>query len=469
MRVLLINPPKSRPDDVEFVTDTVTPPMGLAYLAAVLEQAGHKVEVIDAPAVSADFSRIRSAVKSLKPGLVGITATTPYIFDALKVARIAKQVYPDAFVVLGGPHPTLMPVETLQAESNVDAVCIGEGERTIVEIAEKLESCNTVNLSEIDGIAYRINGRPVVNRRRPLIKDLDSLPFPARHLLPMNCYKAFGARGPLGTIITSRGCPFGCAFCATPRIWGRVFRARSPKNIVDEIEDFVSKYRSRHIEFIDDIFTLNKRRVVEICREIKSRGLDILWGCSSRVDTITNELMKLMKSAGCYIIYFGVESGVQRILNRLAKGVSLEQVKRAFKWAKEVGIQTVASFILGTPGETLEEMKKTLQFAKSLDPDFAQFSILTPYPGTQIYEEIRKQGIELDGDWANYTGTRPVIKGGRVNGDLLSLLLHKAYAEFYLRPRMVVKYLVKGHIMKIVKCIHAYTVNKLRIFLRGGL
>lgn len=465
MRLLLINPPRSSIDDIENAIDTIAPPIGLAYLAAVLERAGYDVKIIDAPAISMNFKSLRYELSRLKPDVVGITATTPYIFDAIETAKIAKMEIPDCVTILGGPHPTLMPVETL-SNPYVDIVCIGEGEKTIVELANALEMYGMDKLSDIKGIAYKHDGKPIINEPRPLIEDLDSLPFPARHLLPMNMYKAFGKRIPIGSILTSRGCPFKCIFCASSKIWGKKFRARSPRNVVDEIEEFISKYRSKYIEFIDDIFTLSKKRTIEICKEIKSRGLDIFWGCSSRVDTVTKEILAIMKSAGCFIIYFGVESGVQRILDKLAKGIKLEQIKKAFRWAKEVGIQTLASVMIGAPGESLEDIQRTLKFVKKLDPDFVQFSILTPYPGTEIYEELKKQGYELDNDWRNYSGTRPTIKGKDMDPDEIIKIFKKAYVQFYMNPRKLISYLAKGSGLVVLNIMRKFFVSRIRNIVR---
>jgi len=448
-RILLVNPPIPHEIELYSTAGFVAPPLGLAYLAAVLEKDGYKVEIFDLPALNIKLDKFRREVEKRSPDIVGVTATTSTVKAAYETIKVVKQASPETLTVLGGAHVTFMPERTMIECPYVDVGCIGEGEYTFLELVKTVE--NEGCLEEVRGIVYRDrNGLIRRTSPRPYIENLDMLPFPARHLLPMDKYKVFNKNMVLGTILTSRGCPFNCIFCSSSLLFGKKFRARSPKNVVDEIEQFQETYRTRYIEFIDDTFTLDKKRAEEICREIIRRGLDVSWVCSCRVDLISKELMKLLKKAGCRMIYFGVESGVQRILNIMRKGIKIEQVFKVIRWAKEVGLETVASFILGIPGETMKEALQTIKFAKKLDPDYAQFSIATPFPGTELYKIAKRDGLLLTEDWSKYTVLKPVMRTKELTVEQLQKLIKKAYFSFYLRPKTILRYDIKGHLKDIV-------------------
>jgi len=253
--------------------------------------------------------------------------------------------------------------------------------------------------------------------------------------------------------MTSRGCPFNCTFCASSLLFGKRFRGRSPKNVVDEIEQVVSEYNPESIEFSDDEFTLDRKRVAGICDEIRRRGLSVIWACSSRVDVISRELLRKMRAAGCFFIYYGVESGSQRILNLMRKGITMEQVIDAIRWTKEVGIETLASYIIGFPGETEEDIEETIALAKKLNTDYAQFSLATPYPGTELYSSAKEKGLLLTEDWPQYTAGKPIILNNDCSKEDLMRLLTKAYKSFYLSPRILLRHLRKRHLPLILRAI----------------
>lgn len=449
MRVLLVQPPIPPEIELYSTADMVAPSMGLAYLAAVLEKYGYKVEILDAPALEIDYAKLPAELERRKPDIIGVTATTAVAPSAFKTAQIAKQVVPDALVVMGGGHITFIPEETMKAEPSIDVGVIGEGEYTLLELVETWEKGG--DLSKVKGLILR--GKDGSIKRtppRPLIENLDELPFPARHLLPMERYRVFGKQETLGLIFTSRGCPYNCIFCSSSLLFGKKFRARSPKNVVDEVEEFVETYKSNHVEFVDDLFIFDKKRVEAICREIKERGLDILWVCSARVDSADLELFKTLRRAGCVMIYLGVESGVQRVLNLMRKGTKVEQAVRAVRMAKEAGLQVVASFVLGVPGETWEEALETIRFAKRLDPDFAQFSLATPFPGTALYQYAKEKGLLLTEDWTKYTVLKPVMRTEELSEEQLKKLIKKAYFDFYLRPKIIWRYIRRGHTKELL-------------------
>ncbi|MEM2273066.1 MAG: radical SAM protein [Candidatus Bathyarchaeia archaeon] len=462
MKVILINPPSNNAE--LFGIGIKAPPIGLAYLASMLERSGYEVKIIDAPALNLSASQVRDIINMDQPEIIGVTASTPTIYNAYSVARAAKEVCPNSTVILGGPHPTFLPMETLQECPAVDIVCIGEGEETIFEVSEAIR--RKMDLSRVRGIAFRTDdGRIVKTESRPLIKDLDSLPFPAWHLLPMDKYTVLGKRSIVCHVMSSRGCPFRCIFCSSSQIFGKKYRARSAKNVVDEIEYLVSEYNPESIEFSDDEFTLNQKRTEEICNEIKKRKIDVMWACGSRVDTISRSLLRKMKEAGCSFIYYGIESASQRILNFIKKGITIDQIKRAVMLTKEAGIKMMGSFIVGFPDETKEEIKNTLAFPKKLKVDYVQFTIATPYPGTELYEMAKKDGLLLTRDWSQYTTLKPVMALKNISTEDLQNLIKKAYISFYLSPKTLVKNFGK-YALPAFKMVLKGLINYLKSWIR---
>ena len=458
MDVLLINPPTTADIETQRTLGLKAPPLGLAYIAAVLEREGHRVRIVDAPALDYTFQDVQRHVKLEQPDVVGITSTTPTIYDAMRTAEAVKEADPDIKVLIGGPHVTFLAEETLQECPHFDVAVIGEGEVTACELMRAFEKGTP--LKEIKGIAFRSEDKVIVTPPRPLIQNLDEIPFPARHLLPMDKYTVLGQQTVIGHVMSSRGCPFRCIFCSSSRIFGKVWRGRSPKNVVDEIEELCDKWKAKHIEFADDTFTLNMKRAEEISKEIIRRGLDIFWACGARVDTLRRELVQWMKKAGCHVIYIGVESGSQRILNLLKKGIRLEQVIKAVKWLKEAGMEITASYVIGTPGETKEEVERTIKFAVKLDTDFAQFTAMTPYPGTEVYEYAKREGLLLTNDWSKFTTIKPVMRTKELSAEEIEKLVSKAYRKFYLRPKFLWRQLKKGRLPLIFLVLKNYLSGK---------
>ena len=436
--VVLINP-----SDQGHIKDGLgikIPPLNLMYLAAALEKASMSVKIIDDDLYQLDFEKIANLVSKIDPMVVGITATTATIKNSLKYIKAVKKVLPNTLTVIGGPHPTFVPNETLKTEDSLDIVVLGEGEETIVEIAEKYKDDKINSLSEIKGIFYRNNDKINSTPLRPLIKDLDNLPFPARHLVSFKDYKT--SKNQSGGMITSRGCVFSCNYCSSSLIMGKKFRTRSPENVVDEMEELVYKYGVKDIAFLDDIFMLNKRRAMAIADEIKNRDIDLSFITSSRVDTVNHELLEHLKNAGMSTLYCGVESGSQRVLDLMGKGINLKQIEDAIKAAKDVDIDVMGSFILGYPGETSKEMDQTIDFSIKLDTDYSQFSILTPFPGTPIYYELKKKGLLDTEDWSKYTVLDSVLNYEKLglSKKLVERKLAKAYLKFYLRPKYLIRH-----------------------------
>jgi radical SAM superfamily enzyme YgiQ (UPF0313 family) len=319
----------------------------------------------------------------------------------------------------------------------IDIIVRGEGEEATRELIENIEK--GAPLSEVKGITFRERNEIIDTEPRSFIKNIDEIPFPSRDLLPMHLYKFNGVK--YATMLTSRGCPFKCSFCSSSRLFGGIWRGRSPENVLEEMKIIHEEYSVRNIEFIDDTFTLNQERAEKICDGIIKQGWDVSWGASSRADTLSRRLAEKMKKAGCWIIYLGIESGSQKILDAIGKRITLEQVKKAVKILKDAGIQILGSFIIGFLQDTKETIKETIKFAKSLSLDYAQFSILTPYPGTPIFDYAKKHGMLLTEDWSKYTGIEPVIKIEGVSEREIKALFQKAYITFYLRPRIIMRWL----------------------------
>ncbi|MCW4001810.1 MAG: B12-binding domain-containing radical SAM protein [Candidatus Bathyarchaeota archaeon] len=371
------------------------PPLGLAYVAAALEKGGFQVEVLDNYLLKKPIDYVKLEIERLSPEIVGITCGSVTYQRCVETAKAVKEVLPSCKVVVGGPHPSYMPDSMLQ-HPEIDYVVLGEGERAIVELATKItEDEDNRAIATIPGVACRCEGKITKTAPR-FISDLDQIPYPARHLLPMHLYNRtieYLSVNPVDTMNVVRGCPYNCAFCETKDLWGRTCRAFSPSRVVEEIEHLTNQHGSKGIYFVGDNFTIQKKNTIETCKLIKKQRLDIEWVCDTRVDLISRELLENMREAGCRTITFGVESGSPHILEKLNKGTTLEQAVHAFKLCKEEGIQIACSFMLGIPGETINDMKATYDFAKKLDPDWCQFNIFVAYPFSRLYEEILQKGL----------------------------------------------------------------------------
>lgn len=428
MRILLINPPQS--------TRYPQPPLGLASIAAILEKHSYHVEILDANALA--LSESEAAERAGGADIVGITAMTPTINSAIRIAQEIKAAASDSLVILGGPHATILPTETLADIPQIDIIVRGEGEETIIELVNALSRGK--DLSSVNGIAYRKNGVIETTPARPPISNLDALPFLAYHLLPMSQYRLhppYGREAPFMAVITSRGCPYDCIYCSKP-VFGTKFRTQTPKRIVDELSYLKQNFRVKEIKFYDDVFTLDKEGTIRLTEELNQRGLHIPWSCETRVNLVTEELLTMMRKAGCYMIAYGIESGNQAILDGLRKRTTIEQAEKAVKATRHAGIQTVGYFMLGSPGETPETIRQTIEFAKNSGLDFAQFSVTTPFPGTDLYELYSKQSPDRP-DWNQFTyanldsASTPVFETALLSRDDLQKWTGRAYKEFYLR------------------------------------
>jgi len=423
MRICLINPPRIQPKS--WGKPSVFQPTGIAYVAALLERQ-HKVRIIDSPTegwrnleqldgttyrVGLENKKMADKIKQWSPDVVGITIPfSGWSKAAFEVASIVKNIDKDVITVLDGQHPSARPVDCL-TQPDIDFVVIGEPDHTMVELVGILEQGIMRNLKKIGGIAFIKNGQKIITHPRPVIQDLDSLPFPARHLLPMDAYfaavKENPVRGeirkPWASMITSRGCPYNCVFCSVHVVMGRKWRGRSPENVIDEIEQLVHTYRIKQIDFEDENMTLNKKRMETICDLIVKRGLDIEWYTPNgvRADTLDENLLTKMRESGCKKLRIAPESGVQRVVDQIIKkNLNLKEVEKAVVLSKKVGIKVGCFFVIGLIGETKEDIKESINYAyklRQLGADRFYFNIAMPVYGTELYEQAKRGGFLRDG------------------------------------------------------------------------
>jgi anaerobic magnesium-protoporphyrin IX monomethyl ester cyclase len=421
MRVLLANPPSGFSYGALGI---IRPPLGLAYIAEILKPH-HQVEIVD---FNVD-KRHWSAFPYGEFDIVGISVDTSRYNSAIDIARSARAQ--GVKVAMGGPHVSFMDEETLES-GVVDYVVRNEGEYSFLSLVDFLSG--RIPFEEVRGVSYLDGDRPARTPDAPFIADLDSLPFPARDLLPLHLYKEKMNGRLMTTVVTSRGCPFKCDFCASSRFHGVRWRARSAENILEEVRLLYEDYGYRALAFVDDNFTLDPRRATQIAETITARGWDLVWSAMTRVDTIVNnpDMLKAMARAGFRWSFIGFESGTQEALDAYGKKSLIEDAVGAMEILKQNKVEVTGAFILGAPDETKEMMKETINFAKRLDPRRAQFSILTPYPGSNLYDRAKHRLITRD--WSLFSGLHPTMELNRVSIEEMRKIFISAYASFYLRP-----------------------------------
>ncbi|MBN1576884.1 MAG: radical SAM protein [Chitinispirillaceae bacterium] len=446
MRVLLINPPRNNeiignnPNALE-ESRGYNPPLGILFLAGYLqEHTEHSVKIMDAQAEKLSWAEIGARIANAKPDIVGLTVMTQTLIDVMRIVEISHVKAPRAKVVLGGPHVHLFPGETITLPG-IDYVVLGEGERTFRELVDKLEAKD--DLENISGLVFK-RGRKIINTGFPeMVNDLDALSFPARNLTDVKLYDSvLMPRSPVTTLFTSRGCPYVCSFCDRPHL-GKKFRARSADNVIAEIEE-CKRLGIRDFLIYDDTFTVRRDRVFDICRKIIDNKLDIHFDARARIDTVDDEILRLMKEAGCQGIHYGVEAGTEKILRVLRKGITLEQAEDVFRLTHRIGIKTLAYFMIGSPSETKEDIEETFRFAKKLDSDYMHLTILTPFPGTEIYRRGMESGVIKTDVWREFAknphlGFIPPYWSENFSLEELKSLLIQGYKEFYRRPAYLFK------------------------------
>lgn len=437
------------------------PPLGLASIAAFLEQSKINISIVDVAAQGLSLEGTVEAVKQKKPDFIGLGAATVLMEQALIIAKAVKEAIPNAKIVFGGVHSTIFPDEVLNNDF-VDFVVRGEGELTMFELSSGKP------LENILGLSYKVNKKIFHNDNRPVVENIDSLPHPAYHLLPIKNYRPSTGnykRLPAASFMTSRGCPGRCTFCYTG-VAGARTRFHSAEYILEEIELLIKNYGIKEVSFYDDTFTAFKSNVIKLCGLIKEKNIDITWSCMSRVDMVDYELLKAMKAAGCHQVGYGIESASKEILENIKKRISLDKAAEAIRLTRRAGIATRGMFMFGNPGETKESMQQTLDFALKLKCDIAVFNITTPYPGTEMFKWADNNGYLLTKDWAKYDLSRSVMRLPTVEPQVVEQYYRKAYKKFYMRPVFILKKIFALRSLSDIKMSFNFFVSMVKGWLK---
>ena len=423
------------------------PPIGLMYVAAALEEAGFEVQMLDNYLMKKPVGEVKELVSKLNPQIVGITCGSATYSRCVETAKAIKEALPNCKIVVGGWHASYVP-DSLLANPEIDYVVMGEGERAMTQLATCITNGNESAAMTIPGVALRHKGKNIKNPPK-FIENLDEIPCPARHLLPVEVYdrtiEYLNVR-PADVMSISRGCVFDCGFCETKKLWGNIYRAFSPQKVIGEIQYLQKNYGTKGIYFINDNFTLRKKQTIELCNLMIENKLDLEWVCDTRVDIVDQEVLEKMSKAGCKTIFFGVESGSQKILQRIGRNITLEQAESAFKLCRKNRIQTACSFMLGLPDETLKDMEKSLKFAKKLDPDWCQFNIFIANPDSKMYQEVleSKNYVRLDDFLFS-------VKTEEFDYDSLMAIQRRFFREFHRSPKQVMKRIRREGIVNFAK------------------
>jgi len=450
------------------IIKTYTPPLGLASLAAYLIERGVSAKIVDALALELPAEDVLERIAAIRPKVIGLTSITPLFEANRRLAGLIRSRFPEILIVLGGHHAATFKETLLGEAPEIDIVVYPEGEIPLLSLVEAFAAADwdkeaflsdEKSLSSIPGIAFRSDsGGPVVTERPPLIMDLDALPFPARYLLPMERYVPLPhqhSRLPAIHMMGSRGCPYNCAYCNNTAVMGKKLRLRTPENIVKEIDELKRGYGAREIFFWDDTITANKKWLRKLCDILIAEKMDITWSAATRVDIVDPDMLVMLRRSGCWRLFYGVESGVQELLDLLDKKTTLEQARDAVKWTNDAGIETTASFMIALPSETPALARETIKFALEINPTYADFHVTTPFPGTKIFNEAHKYG-RLNTDFSRYDCYEPVfVPFGYKDEEEIRKMLSLAKRSFYFRPSYALKKLIRirsfGDIHRIYK------------------
>ncbi len=446
MKVLLVSPALRNMDVYQVRARGCMPPLNLMYMASVLLRGGHEVRIIDLYAEGLSEEEFLARARAFGPELAGFAAYTASFDMAAAGARLLKNNFPGLKTVAGGIHASYLPAASLKS-GDFDFVVVGEGEMTMLELADKLAKKEAV--SSVAGLAYLKDGKAFATAVRPLIEDLDALPLPAYQLVDLSKYYLGITRAvstaPAASVLTMRGCPYKCTFCSHHYGYGGRLRKRGPADVVAEMKTLYGENGVREFQFEDPSFTCDPAHVKELCRLIVEQGLKISWNCNVRANTASEELFAAMAAAGCRRVLLGVESGSQEMLDRMKKGITVEAVRRTVALAKKYRMRVNAAFILGTPGETLETAAQTNALALELDPDYVMFSVYIPSPGGELFDNLAAEGkLDLDkvygADYITvYSEREPMVELSSVPAARLLALMEEYTRGFYLRPRYIFK------------------------------
>ncbi len=457
MKILLIRSNELGPSHETNITG-IYPPLGLGYIASALRKTGYQVSFLDNQILRLNSNAIENEIRRINPDVVLLSAMTPLWPGLVTLSSLIKGISPKIIVGIGGPHLSAYPRESLSNES-IDFGVYGEGECAILEILKAIR--NGKALDDVKGCVFRQDGKIIVNSQRDVIGDLDSVPFPDIDVFPYRKYFALSVRQPFFTMVTSRGCPYACKFCFQEYL-GR-YRTRSPENVIEEMQMLVDKYKVQEIIIFDETFAVEEERVLKICELIRKKGMRFKWDIRTRVDLLNVAVLESLKSAGCYRINLGIESGDQDILCKMNKGFTVSEIIEKVNLARKFGFELRGYFMFAYPGETYKNICETIEFAKSLPLDWASFTVTIGLPETDIYKEALEDGYFQIDYWREYTkgnilDSKPYfIPRGMEEKDLF-MLKKKAYFEFYLRPRII------RNILKSSKLIDV--INNFRVFFK---
>ncbi len=448
MRVFLINPPYDINKYMGKLSKMafVFPPVGLTYIAGYLREKGIDVSIFD---YQVNDEAIESVISDFDPDVFGITCQTSLVYSTIELSKRLKRGFPEKKIIVGGVHASLRPQDLLKEES-IDYVVNGEGELTMFEFVEAIQSGR--DPGEVPGVLYMGNGQISGGPPRIMTGDLDTIPMPAIDLVPIHKYRVspdLRTGDKVGVLLTARGCPFNCIFCSSVLLTQRKYHMHSIERVCKEVQRYIQDYGVNQIFIADDNFGVNRRRAKELCREFIHRGFHkkVTWWADARVDCVDEELLTLMKEAGCTIISYGVESGSQRLLNYIKKGITLEQVRETVRITKKAGIDIRATFILGLPTETREESLQTIEFAKELKIAQVRFALATPFPGTRLYDIAKEEGGLTSDDWTSfslmsgYVSDTPIYVPKGRDGKELAQLQRRSNMYYFLQPRTIIVYL----------------------------
>ena len=446
MKILLISPGLRNMDVYQTKARGCMPPLNLMYISALLLRHGHEVSILDLYAEELSEAAVISRIKEFNPGLVGLATYTASFDMAAALAALVKKHFPGVKVAAGGIHASYLP-EVCLKNADIDYVVLGEGEETCLELAGCLEKGGDV--SGVAGLAFRAGGKTVFTAPRPLIEDINSLPWPSHHLIDFGKYYLGITRAvsssKAASVLTMRGCPYRCTFCSHHYGYGGRLRKRAPEDVAAEMKSLYDAYGIREFQFEDPSFTCDPAHVKELCRLIKENKLEIRWNCNIRANTASDELFREMSAAGCRRVLLGVESGSQEMLDRMKKGVTLEQLRNTVRLAAKYGMRVNAAFILGTPGETLETARETFNFALELDPDYVMFSVYIPSVGGELFDALAARGgLDLDkvygADYITvYSEREPMVEMSAIPAARLLSLMEEYTRGFYFRPAYILK------------------------------
>ena len=424
------------------------PPLGLLSIAAYVEQYGFSVQIMDVHAERLDDKAVAARVARLKPRFAGISVLTNTSYAAQYIARICKKAAPQCKVIAGGVHAEILPEEML-ANSAIDAVGRGDGEELMLDLLQGR------SFNDIAGLSYRDGNRVMHNPPRPLVMDLDKYPFPAYHLIDFkNYYPPVGTyrRLPAISMLVTRGCVGRCTFCNSART---VLRTRSPEKVVEQIKQLRYRYGIRQIQIYDDTFTAMRKNVLAVCNQLIEQRVDVTWVAYIRGDCFSEEVAKAMKKAGCHQVLLGIETGDEQIMRTICKPLNKQKYKEAVAIAHKAGLDVRASFILGLPGETTSSMENTLQWAIDLDVDLVQAGILSPYPGTEIFNEAVQKGWLIHRNWDEYGQDKVLLNLPTITAEEIYKFEKRVFRVFYMRPKVIFRQLIRAFSWRKLKDLFA--------------